>query len=87
MEHEVVVERVLRLFGDELSIDVDSPTTDLIETGLLDSLALVELIAAIEQEFQVDLALDALEIDAFRSAETIAAFVETLGARSTSSGA
>jgi acyl carrier protein len=78
MEREVVVERVLRLFGDELSIDVASPTTDLIETGLLDSLALVELIAAIEQEFQVDLALDALEIDAFRSVESIAAFVERL---------
>jgi acyl carrier protein len=80
MGHEVVVERVLRLFGDELSIDVASPTTDLIETGLLDSLALVELIAAIEQEFQLDVALDALEIDAFRSVESIAAFVEGLEA-------
>jgi acyl carrier protein len=80
MEHEVVVERVLRLFG-ELSIDVASPTTDLIETGLLDSLALVELIAAIEQEFHVDLALDTLEIDAFRSVESIAAFVEGLAVK------
>jgi acyl carrier protein len=76
MEHEVVVERVLRLFGDELMIDVGSPTTDLIETGLLDSLALVELIVAIEQEFGVDLALDTLEIDAFRTVDSIAAFVE-----------
>ena len=74
----MVVERVLRLFGDELLIDVGSATTDLIETGLLDSLALVELIAAIEQEFQVDLALDALDIDAFRTVESIAAFVEDL---------
>jgi acyl carrier protein len=82
MEHEAVVERVLRLFGDELSIDVDSSTTDLIETGLLDSLALVELIAAIEQEFQVDLALDTLEIEAFRSMDSIAAFIEGLQARS-----
>jgi acyl carrier protein len=78
MQHEMVVERVLRLFGDELLIDVGSATTDLIETGLLDSLALVELIAAIEQEFQVDLALDALDIDAFRTVESIAAFVEGL---------
>jgi acyl carrier protein len=78
MQHERVVERVLRLFGDELLIDVGSATTDLIETGLLDSLALVELIAAIEQEFQVDLALDALDIDAFRTVESIAAFVEGL---------
>jgi acyl carrier protein len=78
MQHEMVVERVLRLFGDELLIDVGSATTDLIETGLLDSLALVELIAAIEQEFQVDLALDALDIDAFRTVESIAGFVEGL---------
>lgn len=78
MQNEIVVDRVLRLFGDELLIDVGSATTDLIETGLLDSLALVELIAAIEQEFQVDLALDALEIDAFRTVESIAVFVEGL---------
>jgi len=82
MELEAVVERVLRMFGDELSIDVDSSTTDLLETGLLDSLALVELIAAIEQEFQVDLALDTLEIEAFRSVDSIAAFIEGLQARS-----
>ncbi len=78
MQHQTVVERVLRLLGDELMIDVGSPTTDLIETGRLDSLALVELLAAIEQEFQVEVALDALEIDAFRSVESIAAFVERL---------
>ena len=73
-----MVERVLRLFGDELLIDVDSPATDLIESGLLDSLALVELIAAVEHEFQIDLALDALEIDTFRSIESIATFVVSL---------
>lgn len=78
MENETLAERILRLVRDDLSIDVDSPATDLIETGLLDSLALVELIAAIEQEFQVDLALDALEIDTFRTVESIAGFVVDL---------
>jgi acyl carrier protein len=80
MEHAVVVERVLGLVRG-LSIDVASPADDLIETGRLDSLALVELIAALEQEFGVDLALDALEIDAFRSIESIASFVEGLPKR------
>ena len=79
MGHDQVVERVLSLF-EGLSIDVGSPTTDLIDTGLLDSLALVELIAGIENEFEVDLALDALEIDSFRSVESIAAFVDGLPA-------
>jgi acyl carrier protein len=77
MGNELVIDRVLGLVRG-LSIDVASPETDLIETGLLDSLALVELIAAIESEFRVDLALDALEIDTFHSVESIAAFVEGL---------
>lgn len=70
------VERVRDLFRRVLTVDPPAADTDLIENGLLDSLALVELIFALEQEFGLKLPLDALELDAFRSIETIAAFVE-----------
>jgi D-alanine--poly(phosphoribitol) ligase subunit 2 len=57
-------------------MEVASEQTDLIETGMLDSLALVELLFEIEREFQVDLALDELDIDNFRTIERIGEFVE-----------
>jgi acyl carrier protein len=69
-------ERVRRLFRESLNMEVASEQTDLIDTGMLDSLALVELLFEIEREFQVDLALDELDIDNFRTIERIGEFVE-----------
>jgi acyl carrier protein len=66
-----VVERVRRLLADRVHIDVPSPDTDLIEGGFLDSLALVELIFQLEQEFEVSVPLDDLEIDRFRTVTNI----------------
>jgi len=70
-----VSERVHRLFRESLNLDVASEQTDLFESGLLDSLALVELLFAIEGEFQIQVALDELDIDNFRTVERISAFV------------
>ncbi len=71
-----VAEGVQRIFRETLSIDVPSEDTDLITTGRLDSLALVELLVELEQRFDVEVAVDALDIDSFRSVERIARFVE-----------
>jgi len=76
VESQPPVERIRDLFRRVLAVDPPATDTDLIESGLLDSLALVELIFALEQEFGLTLPLDALELDAFRSIETVAAFVE-----------
>jgi acyl carrier protein len=73
---EAVTDRVQRLFVETLNVEVPSPNTDLIEGGLLDSLALVELLFALEREFAVTIALENLDIDTFRSIRTIAEFVE-----------
>jgi acyl carrier protein len=66
-----VSERVQRLFVETLNIQVPSEEADLIESGLIDSLALVELLFAIEREFSVSLPLDDLEIENFRSVSRI----------------
>jgi acyl carrier protein len=71
-----VCERITRLLRDTLGVEVPSAETDLIETGLLDSLALVSLLAEIEREFGFELPLDTLEVDDFRTVETAAAYVE-----------
>jgi acyl carrier protein len=81
MEIEHYASGIHRLFRDVLNIEVPAPDTDVIEAGLLDSLALVELLAAIEQEFQIELPLDGLEIETFRSVETIATFVASMNGR------
>ncbi len=72
--------RVGRIFGEQLGLEVPTPETDLIETGLLDSLALVELLLGLEEEFGVEVPLAELEIESFRSVRSIAAYVGSLAA-------
>jgi acyl carrier protein len=55
--------------------DVPSSDADLFETGVLDSIGFVELLAALEQEFGFVFQLDDLEVDNFRSVRAIAAFL------------
>jgi acyl carrier protein len=74
-------ERVQRLFVEALNKEAPAVDTDLIEGGLLDSLALVELIFAIEREFGVTIPLEELEIDSFRSVASITDFVAGAVAR------
>ena len=69
--------RVRQVFLEALNIQVPAVDTDLVDTGLLDSLALVELLFAIEQRFGVDLSLGELDIANFRSVERLAAFLAT----------
>jgi acyl carrier protein len=71
-----VSERVQRLFRETLNVEVPSADADLIESGVIDSLALVELLFAIEREFSVSLPLDDLEIDSFRSVSRISGVIE-----------
>jgi D-alanine--poly(phosphoribitol) ligase subunit 2 len=63
---------------DHLTVMVDSPEVDLLETGLIDSIGLVELILQLEDRFGVSLPMDALEIDDFRSINKIADLITRL---------
>lgn len=76
-----VTERVQEVFGRTLNVDVGSPDADLIDAGILDSLALVELLFQLEQEFQIEILLDQLEIENFRTINRIAAFIGAIDAR------
>jgi acyl carrier protein len=67
--------KIRGIFSDTLNIDVPSDETDLIEAGYIDSLALVELLFAIEREFSVSVPLDELEIDNFRNVVSISELV------------
>ena len=69
----ILQSRVARFFSETLHLDAPMYDADLVQTGVLDSLALVELILFVEQEFRVEVPLD--EIDHFRSIESIAALI------------
>lgn len=67
--------QLVRLFSEKLNIEVPSMETDLIDTGLVDSLSFVEFLAQLEEQFGVQVSLDDLEIDRFRTISKIADFV------------
>jgi acyl carrier protein len=58
-----------------LHVEVSSVHEDLIETGLLDSLKIVELLVELEEHFAIRIPLRDLEIDSFRSLGAITNFV------------
>jgi acyl carrier protein len=60
------------LFRDQLFIEVPSVETDLLESGLLDSLQLVKLLLHIEQDLGYRIPLDEISLDDLRSLERIA---------------
>lgn len=68
-------DRITRLFATALNLDVPSADTDLFETGALDSLALVELLLQLEQQFGVTTSVEDLDVQNFSSIRHIAAFV------------
>lgn len=70
-----LVAQLDQLFRDVLNVTVPSSDTDLIDGGLIDSLALVELLFAIEQRFAVDLALEELDVESFRTLDRLATVI------------
>lgn len=67
--------RVHRLFVEALELDVGLHT-DMIGTGVLDSLVFVQLLVALEQEFDVKVDVAELDLENFTSVARIARFVE-----------
>lgn len=75
-----IVEELKRIIANELAVEWESPSIDpnapLFEGGLgLDSMMLVDLIAAVEKCFDVELTDDDLRIETFESLSTLARFV------------
>ena len=75
IEHHGIHRKLTELFARKLNLEVPSVDTDLLGTGLLDSMTLVELLAQLEETFGVSISFDDLELDNFRSIASIAGFV------------
>ena len=72
-----IVHELGRVFAGRLHIEIPSPETDLIETGLLDSLRLVELLLYIESDLGWRLPIEDIDLDDLRSVRRIAALIES----------
>lgn len=76
MPHSSSLERqITALFAEKLNVQVPSVETDLIDTGLVDSLTFVEFLAQLEKEFGIRVSLEDLEIEHFRTISRIAGFI------------
>ena len=71
---------IAQLINDQLLVEVSSPEDDLLASGVLDSLTLVQLLFDLERRFGVTIPLEELEIDDFRSINSIASLVQTRSA-------
>lgn len=78
---EEIVARLGRIFEESLSLPAPAPQQDIVESGLLDSLALVTLLFEIEQQFGFEIPLESLEIDNFRSLAGIARLLDGKAAK------
>ena len=67
---------VVKLFREQLNVDVDDLEADLVSDGLMDSLMLIELLTHLEQEYEITIDFADLEIDNFRSIASITKFVD-----------
>jgi acyl carrier protein len=68
-------DRIVQIFAEQLHVESVARDTDLIETGILDSFMLVELMLLLEQHFDIRITMESLEIEDFRSVEMIANLV------------
>lgn len=79
------ITRITALIRDAVSIDIQDPTTDLLENGIIDSLAFVSLLLAIEEEFGMPIDVATLDLADFQTVERITRFINLQITRSNSS--
>lgn len=69
------------IIRDTLDVEVPSAETDLIDSGVLDSLALVELLFEIERAFAVSIPLEDLELESFTSIRRISDLIVSMNGK------
>jgi D-alanine--poly(phosphoribitol) ligase subunit 2 len=78
MSDAIDVARAQRIFEDALNVAAPAPDVDIIQAGLIDSLALVTLLFELEREFGVQVPLESLDVEDFRTIADIAHTFATL---------
>jgi len=82
-----ILERLGVLFAESFHIEVPSSDTDLLETGILDSLQFVELLLQLEQRFGFRVKVEDINLDDLRTLARIARLVTAGGAATSAASA
>jgi len=75
-----ILERLGAVFVESFHIEVPSADTDLLESGILDSFQMVELLSELEQRFGFRINIEHIELDDLRTLSRIARLVAVNGA-------
>ena len=65
-------QQIIQIFHERFETRLGCDDVDLLESGLVDSVRIVELVLEIEQRFGVSLPFEELEIEDFRSVPRLA---------------
>src|SRR5215467_3382230 len=84
-EQPIDAERLRALMLEHLHVEVPSADIDLLDSGLLDSLQLVDLLLLIEEHFGRRISIDAIDLEDLRTLARIAQLLGT-SAATTASG-
>ena len=69
-------QELMMLLADTLNIAIPAADTDLLATGIMDSLALVEVLMQLEARYGIRISADNLDFEHFRTVAGIASFVD-----------
>jgi methoxymalonate biosynthesis acyl carrier protein len=72
-----LIRTISQLIAEKLLVEVGSPEDDLLATGVLDSLTLIELLVHMEEHFGMRIPLDEIQIEDVRSVQSLARLVES----------
>ena len=78
-EHPVdasTVAAICSILREKMTVEAGSAETDLLQAGILDSLALIQFLVHLEETFGVKIPLDELDIEDIRTVSSIAGLVE-----------
>jgi acyl carrier protein len=71
-----LIHEIDELIADNLLVEVGSPEDDLLATGVLDSLTLIQLLTNLEEHFGIRIPLEKLQIEDVSSVSSLARLVE-----------
>lgn len=74
-DHTTINRRICQVFAEYLHVEIPSDDVDLIDSGLLDSLLLVDLLVHLEMEFGFTVVMDELDLEDFRTLNRISVYV------------
>ena len=69
-------QQIRAIFSTHLSMELPDDDADLLDTGIIDSLTMVDLLSHLETNYGFTVVMDELDIEYFRDLKSIAQYVQ-----------